>query len=71
MLVGSKNAELQLVLGLGGGGEMWASLEAAEWGEGSTPVKAGEDEARWGALRREKGREAPGKGALASRNHFG
>lgn len=27
---GKQNAELQLVLGLGGGGEMWASLEAAE-----------------------------------------
>lgn len=71
MLVGSKNAELQLVLGLGGGGEMWAPLEAAEWGEGSTRVEGGEDEARWGAPRREKGREALGKGALKSRNHFG
>lgn len=31
MLVGSKDAEPQLVLGLeGGGGEMWASLGASE-----------------------------------------
>lgn len=47
MLVGSKNAELQLVLGLRGGGEMWASLEVAEWGKGEHPgdraVGAGEE----------------------------
>lgn len=60
MLVGSKDAEPQLVLGLGGGGgEMWASLGASEgrerkhlafWGAGENAsrqeaLKEGE---RWG-----------------------
>ena len=62
MLVGSRNAELQLVLGLGGGGEMWASVEAAGWREGSTQVKEGESEAKWGALQGKKDREAGGRG---------
>lgn len=40
-------------------------------GKGSTQVKAGEREARRGALRGQKDREVQGECALASRKHIG
>jgi RNA 3'-terminal phosphate cyclase len=72
MLVGSKDVELQLVLGLGGGGgEMWAFLEAEVKGEGSTPRGGGEESSQVRSSLRRGGLEAQEESELASRNHFG
>lgn len=68
MLVGSKDAEL--VLGLGGGGEMWVSLEASEGGEGKHCGFGGLGRVQPGEKppRKERVQE---KSTLASRNCFG
>ena len=39
-------------------------------GKGGTQVKTGEKEARWGAHRAQKDRQAQGEGALATGNHL-
>lgn len=69
MLVGSKDAELKLVLGLGGGGEMWASLGPAGGGEGERSGEGGE-EAPGEDLSGEDDK-AQEDSALASRSHCG
>lgn len=69
MLVGSKNAELQLVLGLGGGGECGPLWGLQNEGEGSTQVKLGKNKPGEGAHRAQD-REAQGEGALATGNHL-
>lgn len=58
-VVGSKNAELQLVLGLGGGGETWASLEATEWGKGEHPGERWGDRSQVGSPLRRGGLGGP------------